>query len=167
MKSRCENFKLIAGLGNNDTNYENTYHNAGFMMIDYLEKNYPDLKNRLLKNNGYMNESGTEISRAAKKKGVLPEKILVIHDDSDIKIGNYKISFGRSSGGHKGAESAIKSLKTRNFWRLRIGIRPEEEKTRKKAGDFVLKKIKKENAEILRQAFEKSAEELFGEPLRL
>ena len=165
MKSRTDNFKLIAGIGNNDTKYENTYHNVGFIMIDYLKKNYPDLKNRLFKNSGYMNESGMEISKAAKKIGVLPEKILLIYDDSDIKIGSYKISFNRNSGGHKGAENTIKSLKTKNFWRLRIGIRPEEEKTRKKAGDFVLKKIKRVDTMILQSVFKKSSEELFDEQL--
>ena len=49
---------------------------------------------------------------------------LIIHDDSDIEIGKYKISFDRGSAGHNGVESIIKSLKTKDFWRLRIGIDP-------------------------------------------
>jgi len=85
-----------------------------------------------------MNESGKAVKEAVKYFRAKPEEILIIHDDSDIELGKYKISFGRGSAGHQGVESIIKSLGTKNFWRLRIGIRRTK---RKKAGEFVLKKI--------------------------
>lgn len=160
MKSRFKNFNLIVGLGNNGSEHKNTYHNVGFLVIDYIKENFPEIKN-VFKIPGYMNEAGKEVWKLVKKQGASPEKMLIIHDDSDIKIGSYKISFNRSSGGHKGAKSIIKSLKTQKFWRLRIGIRPEKEINRKKAGDFVLKKIKKEDINILQNVFEKSSKELF------
>lgn len=156
--------KLIIGLGNPGKDYEKTYHNAGFLFIDYLIKNQPIpnfqfLISKLLKSGVYMNQSGEFVAKIIKKK-TKPEEILIVHDDSDIEIGNYKISFGRGSAGHNGVESIIKSLKTKNFWRLRIGIRSLEkasngkrQTTRKKASEFVLKKINNKDLEILKNVF--------------
>lgn len=96
----------------------------------------------------FMNESGLAIKQAAEHFNVEPKKILVIHDDSDLYVGKFKLSFNRGSAGHKGAESVIKSLGTKAFWRLRIGIRPRAAQ-RKKAGDFVLKKINSAQRKIL------------------
>lgn len=164
--------KLIIGLGNSGKEYEKTYHNAGFLMIDYLIKNLP-ISNfypptggpipKLLKTNVFMNQSGSFVAKISKKYHIKPDEILIIHDDSDIELGNYKLSFGRGSAGHNGVESIMKTLKTKNFWRLRIGIRPpicvNSNQIRigplKKAGDFVLKKISKKDLEILEKLFEK------------
>lgn len=140
--------KLIIGLGNPGKKYENTYHNVGFLAIDYLAENHPisnfpacaDLPARnaqagasagrqfpiskLLKSNVYMNESGRFVKEALKKYGIKPETLLIIHDDSDIYLGDYKISCGRGAAGHHGVENIINSLKTQDFCRVRIGIRP-------------------------------------------
>lgn len=158
--------KLIIGLGNPGKEYEKTYHNAGFLAIDFLTKNSPIPK--LLKTDVFMNQSGSFVAKISKKHHIKPDEILIIHDDSDIELGNYKLSFNRGSAGHNGVESIIKALKTKNFWRLRIGIRPptrinsNQDKIRplKKAGDFVLKKISKKYLETLNQVFKKSAQEL-------
>lgn len=103
-----------------------------------------------------MNESGSFVAKILKKKGIKPENLFVIHDDSDIETGKYKVSFGRGSAGHNGVESIIKALKTKNFWRLRIGIRPPIRANQwLKASDFVLKKIGKKDIEILEDIFRK------------
>ena len=173
------NTRLIIGLGNPGKKYEKTYHNAGFLFIDYLtdsqQPNRPIAK--LLKSDVFMNQSGNFVKTAFKKFAVKsgkikPEELLIAHDDSDIELGKYKISFGRSSAGHKGVESIIKGLKTKNFWRLRIGVRETSlpaglsvesqrakaglpaEARRAKAGEFVLKKFNKKNFEILNKTFE-------------
>ncbi len=146
--------KLIIGLGNPDKKYENTYHNVGFLAVDYFAKNL--LNSNLLKSAVFMNQSGDFVGKAIKKHGIKPQELMVIHDDSDIELGNYKISFGRSSAGHQGVESIINSLGTKNFWRLRIGIRKAglpAETRRAKAGDFVLEKITKNDWEILEKTF--------------
>ena len=124
--------KLIIGIGNPGKKYERTRHNAGFLFIDELER--LKIKITLAKSQSFMNESGRAVVDLIKfyhptgdlPKGdkIKPENILIVHDDIDILWGNYKFSFGRSSAGHKGVESIIKSLKTKNFWRLRIGIQP-------------------------------------------
>jgi PTH1 family peptidyl-tRNA hydrolase len=154
--SKDLNWQLIAGLGNPDKEYDNTYHNAGFLAVRYLTRegaagtSFKQLKNfeycRLgkargivfLKPRGFMNESGRAVKAAAGYFKIGPERILIIHDDSDIKLGDYKLSFGRNSAGHKGVQSIIEALKTKNFWRLRLGIRRE---SGVKAERFVLKKM--------------------------
>ncbi len=105
-----------------------------------------------------MNESGGFVKKIVKKNNVKPEELLIIHDDSDIKMGEYKLSFGRSSAGHRGVQSIIDSLKTKNFWRLRIGIGHGPTRTphglvRKKASEIVLKKISKADMETLNKIF--------------
>jgi len=182
--------KLIIGLGNPDKQYENTYHNVGHLFIDQLENYTLNPIPYTLKSDVYMNESGKFVSKMAKKSGIKPENLLIAHDDSDILLGNYKISFDRSSAGHKGIESIIKSLGTQKFWRLRIGIRPlnadpadfrrttqtifkksaksasvrevrfRPRSPRLKAGEFVLKKISSANKKILEDVFRKAASEL-------
>jgi peptidyl-tRNA hydrolase, PTH1 family len=168
MNKDLSKIKLIIGLGNKDKTYENTYHNVGHLLVDFVDKNQESrIKNQeLLKSDGYMNNVGSFVSQTVKKTGLQPEKLLIVHDDSDIEIGNYKFSFGSGSAGHRGVESIIKSLKTKNFWRLRIGIRPPRDslfsklRPRKKASEFVLKKISKRNGEIFQSVFEKINQEL-------
>ena len=147
--------RLIIGLGNPDKEYEKTYHNVGFLFIDYITKNPQtasilNSKSSILKSKVYMNESGGFVKKTAKQNNVKPEELLIIHDDSDIKMGEYKLSFGRSSAGHRGAQSIIDSLKTKNFWRLRIGIRKNK---KQKASEIVLKKISKTDMETLNKIF--------------
>ena len=158
--------KLIIGLGNPDTEHKNTYHNAGFLFIDYSEesplvKSFPPKEDRptvekfkVIKSEEYMNNSGKFVVKAAKKAGAKPEEILIAHADSDLEIGKYKIDFGRGAGGHHGIESVQQHLKTNDFWRLRIGIRPANETTRQKAEEFVLKKISSNDKKILGSVFE-------------
>jgi peptidyl-tRNA hydrolase, PTH1 family len=171
--------KLIIGLGNPDNKHQNTYHSVGFLFIDYLTKNprnsqFSRLRRgfsgqeipncQLLKSSVYMNESGFFAAKMLKKTGLKPEELLAVHDDSDIELGKFKLSFARGSAGHKGAASIIQVLKTNKFWRLRIGIRqpapparagePRPVRPGGKAGNFVLKKISSPNQKILRETFE-------------
>src|SRR3989344_991782 len=164
--------KLIIGLGNPGQKYQNTYHNVGFLFIDYLTKNSPQLeignppagragwKLEIVKSDTYMNESGRFVVQKLKMEGVKPEELLIVHDDSDLELGEFKLAFGRGSAGHKGVQSTIDALKTKNFWRLRIGVRKSQGLKikgqglpRKKAADFVLKKIAKSDAAVLERVF--------------
>ncbi len=70
-----------------------------------------------------MNQSGTAVAKVIKSKKAAAS-LVVIHDDLDLPFGRFKISFARGAGGHKGVESIIKKLKTKNFIRLRVGIAP-------------------------------------------
>jgi PTH1 family peptidyl-tRNA hydrolase len=167
MNNKINSFKLIIGLGNPDKKYENTYHNVGFLALDYFAKNPPITNYQLpiTKSNAYMNESGIFVAKMIKKFSIKPQELLIIHDDSDIELGKYKLSFSRGSAGHKGVESIIKAIGTKNFWRLRIGIRSKDlrfkiQDSRKKAGEFVLKNISEADQEILEKVFRECSLEL-------
>jgi len=161
--------RLIIGLGNPGSQYQKTYHNIGVSFIDCLKKMPPISNPKLLISKVFMNQSGGFIRTAIRKYGARPEELLIVHDDSDIELGKYKFSFGRSSAGHKGIQSIINSLDTKNFWRLRIGIRREASQTaakskhkdfcaapRLKASEMVLKKINRQDAAILNQTIEQA-----------
>ena len=153
--------KLIIGLGNDDPAYTNTYHNVGHMMTGFLHEKFPDLK--VEKNDGYMNEAGASIKKLLKKYSAKPPETLIIHDDSDIYLGDYKFSFERGSAGHKGVQNIFDTVKSNDFWRLLIGIRPKpktEDAPRKKAGEFVLKKISSADKKVLEEVFAKATEEI-------
>lgn len=154
------NIKAVIGLGNPEAEYENTFHNAGRMFVlqlangaDFQKENGFEYMNTsgfyLILPDLNMNESGTAVKEAAKKFKIKPEEILAAQDDSDIALGEYKLSFGKNSAGHKGVESMIKSLGTKNFYRLRFGIRAKTGK----AGEFVLRQMGKKETEALRAAF--------------
>lgn len=171
-------YKIIVGLGNPGKEYEQTYHNVGFLAVDYFIRKIGNLavkkinakKMEYAQNQNvifvkpltYMNESGIAVKNAMKYFKASPEELLIIHDDSDIAIGEYKLSFERGAGGHRGIESAIKYLGTKKFWRLRIGIRPPVAAgaVRKKAEEFVLKKISPTHQKMLMAAFASIAKEV-------
>ena len=164
-KFNFKQVKLVIGLGNPGRTYGNTYHNVGHFFVDYLKNNFRSLVigYKLLVSDSYMNESGSFVVKSTKKKGIKTKELLIAHDDSDLNIGDYKIDFDRGGAGHKGVESVIKALKTKKFWRLRIGIRtldsrfltPNNLAPRIKAGDFVLKKITSQHKKILEDTFKK------------
>lgn len=149
--------RLVLGLGNPGDKYKNTYHNVGFLFIDSLADSLTRNKNNknpkwknlksfryiragsliLIKPDLFMNKSGRAALDAASYFKVDTKNLLVIHDDSDITLGKYKLSFGRGSAGHNGIKSVIQHLGTNNFHRLRVGIKNANQK----AGDFVLNKI--------------------------
>jgi PTH1 family peptidyl-tRNA hydrolase len=174
---------LIAGLGNPGKEYEKTRHNAGFLFVDLFFEKYRDefgfgdwkfskklnagvsvgkhsgAKIILLKPQTFMNLSGKAVSAAKKYYKVKLEDIFVVQDEIDLPLGKYKFSTDSSSAGHKGAESVIDSLGTKNFTRLRIGIDNRGEKnipTEK----YVLGKFTEREISTLKKIFLKSMVEL-------
>ncbi|MDO8633420.1 MAG: aminoacyl-tRNA hydrolase, partial [Candidatus Wildermuthbacteria bacterium] len=119
--------QLIVGLGNPGKKYEKTRHNAGFMVLDELEKKELP-QTRLLKPDTFMNNSGGAVKKEMQKLKIKNQSLIIIHDDIDIPLGKIKVSKGSGSAGHKGVESIIQSLGTKEFIRIRIGILPPEGK---------------------------------------
>ena len=135
--------RIIAGLGNPGKEYEETRHNAGrWVLEEFRQKNKladwsfdkklnalisPGIikKNKVLLvwPETFMNKSGLALKKiiVSKKKAA---DLIIVHDDLDLPLGKFKISFGKNSGGHKGVESIIKNIKTKDFARIRIGIAP-------------------------------------------
>ena len=127
--------KIILGLGNPGVEYVGTRHNTGIMFVDNFSKNLSSAygwrreKNKmvfktdefmLIKTfNAFMNESGNLVTSS-----YLPasNSLYVVHDDLDIKLGEYKVQRGKGPKVHRGLESVENALKTKDFWRVRIGI---------------------------------------------
>ncbi|MFY9457422.1 MAG: aminoacyl-tRNA hydrolase [Candidatus Spechtbacterales bacterium] len=136
---------LIVGLGNPGEKYENTPHNAGFLVIDQLiaiydlrpavnaklkseiaEHKIAGKKIVLAKPQTFMNKSGEAVKPLTTNYKLLVTKNLwLIHDDVDLELGKIKIVKNRGSAGHKGVEDIIKKLKTKDFARFRVGTRPK------------------------------------------
>jgi PTH1 family peptidyl-tRNA hydrolase len=146
--------EIIIGLGNPGQEYENTRHNAGFMLVDKLvaEAGASWTENKkfkaliaeaggiiFVKPQTFMNLSGESVAAILsyykllpKTLGILKSKdadlseiLTVAHDDIDIELGKYKISTDSRSAGHRGVQSIIDRLKTKNFKRIRIGVKSE------------------------------------------
>ena len=169
---------LIAGLGNPGPKFKNTRHNLGFMVLDkfseensfsdweesrkinclFTKKIIAEKEIELLKPFTYMNNSGRAVKLAAKKHNIKSKDIIVIHDDIDLDLGKIKIAENRGAAGHKGIQSIINELGTKDFIRIRIGIKPisNKQKTINKIENFVLKKFAKEEQEILKGVIEKA-----------
>ena len=110
----------IVGLGNPTEKYENTRHNIGRDIVTAFGEH----KNaKLVIPDTYMNDSGKEVKKFIKNKKQA-STMVVVYDDLDIALGKMKISFNKSSGGHKGVQSIIDHIKTQEFIRLRVGIAP-------------------------------------------
>jgi peptidyl-tRNA hydrolase, PTH1 family len=94
------------------------------------------------------------------------ENVVVAHDDLDIPVGSFKISYGKNSGGHNGVESIIGVLKTNNFVRLRIGIAPNNEdgqgrtSIQEDTANFVLKNFSSEETGVMDKTIEKASDAL-------
>ena len=88
-----------------------------------------------------MNHSGRAIAELLSQRREDIADCLIVHDDADLPIGEYKFSFGSGSGGQRGVEDIIQQFGSKDFWRLRVGVRDPRERRRRKAGSFVLKRI--------------------------
>jgi len=150
---------FIVGLGNPGKEYQDTRHNAGFILLDRLleiygnpkplskfngsiyKKNFSGREILCIRPKTFMNLSGVTVAGAARHFEDILEKILVIHDDLDIEFGRIRLKSGGGTGGHNGLESITKSLGRADFDRLRIGVgRPYGQMD---PADFVLSKFKK------------------------
>jgi len=158
---------LVVGLGNPGAEYAATRHNVGFMAADVIHRRYnfspfrskfsgliaegqiEGEKVYLLKPQTYMNLSGNSVVQAANFYKILPENIIVIHDDMDLPTDKIKAKIGGGSGGHNGIKS-IDSQITPNYNRIRIGVGHPENKNEQNVVNHVLSgfsKADKENIE--------------------
>jgi len=176
--------KLIVGLGNPGKEYANSRHNAGFMFLEALKDKFLYQKDIyatewrmedtfkseisfvkrgstivavLVKPMTYMNNSGEAVSKIAKKLeiGNIAEDMILVHDDLDISLGEFKIQIGKSPSGHNGVKNVEDRLGTNNFKRIRIGVENRWEKNIK-GEDYVLMKFSEEEKIILDEAIEKA-----------
>lgn len=150
--------RLIVGLGNPGEKYRKTRHNVGYMVIDELAGQNPT--GFILEKPGtFMNESGKAVKRLVATLKLSADELIIVHDDIDLPLGKYKISFGRGSAGHKGVQSIIDALGTKDFQRVRMGICPKNGKP-EKVEEFVLKNFTKEEELTLKKTIGEVTKEL-------
>lgn len=169
--------KIIVGLGNPGQKFEKTRHNIGFLVIDNFagKNNFPEFNfskkfNALISENDldgervtlvkpqtFMNSSGVAVKKIVSNIKTTRPVLVVIHDDIDLPVGIIRIVKNRGPAGHKGVNSIIKEVGTKNFIRLRIGIRPAQSyRPNYRTEEFVLKKFGKEEEKIVKEVIEKS-----------
>lgn len=174
--------KLIIGLGNPGKNHATTRHNAGFLCLDFLQKEWGTdafhenkkmsaeisegqvgkHKVLLVKPTTFMNASGTTVSQLVHFYKLTPEDIVVLHDDLDIAPGTYKATSSSRAAGHNGVSDIIEKLGTQDFYRIRLGIgRPAEVNGAcMPSHDFVLQNFSAEEFATLSSLFPEVKDEL-------
>jgi PTH1 family peptidyl-tRNA hydrolase len=146
----------IVGLGNPGEEYAHSRHNSGRMVVERFRKQFGfpewefNKKLNALVSKGeldgkqvvlvcpetFMNKSGAAVKPIVGDPKAA-EKLIVVYDELDLPLGTLKLSFGRGSAGHKGLESVIRAIKTKDFNRIRVGVSASTPtgKLRKPTGD--------------------------------
>jgi PTH1 family peptidyl-tRNA hydrolase len=155
------------GLGNPGPEYEDTRHNAGFLLADRLAARWrlPPFRRvpaarqtsgtwdgaevRLIKPQTYMNRSGAALASLRSLEGFDPASdLLIVVDDVALPIGRFRLRGAGSAGGHNGLRSIEGALRRQDYARLRIGVGPQETAVGDMA-DFVLDHFSREERETL------------------
>lgn len=132
---------MIVGLGNPGAEYSGTRHNIGFYVVDALAIHldnlvsfkekwnglygstvYSGAKIHFVKPQTFMNRSGQSVSQFYTFYKIVPERLVVVHDDLDMAPGRIKLVKGGGSGGHNGIKSIVAAIGTNDFYRLKVGI---------------------------------------------
>lgn len=166
---------IVAFLGNPGIKYNGTRHNAGFMAADAMEKKLGVSINKmrfkaltqtvdisgkkvlLMKPQTFMNLSGDAIVQAANFYKVLPERVIVVSDETALPIGKLRIRRGGSAGGHNGLKSVIARLGTDQFPRIRLGVGDKPHPDYDMA-DWVLSAFKGQDAADMELVAKKAAD---------
>lgn len=163
---------LIVGLGNIGKDYENTFHNMGFLAVDTLAERFNRKIDRIecsaltavtsvngekvifAKPTTFMNLSGQAVKSLMVKYEQNAEDLVVLYDDIDIPRFSVRVRASGSAGTHNGMKSVIEAVGSENFIRIRLGIGRED-------GDlksYVLDKISKEDLTVFVDRTERLAE---------
>jgi len=157
---------LVAGLGNPGPRYAKTRHNLGYLVVDELASRAGERFKRvrfvpadacevkesgervlLAKAHAYMNENGPAFASLVRKHRIEPDHVIAVHDELDLAFGALRVKLGGSTAGHNGVRSLASALRTKDFYRVRLGIgRPTG---RKDPVDWVLEDFgKREQADV-------------------
>jgi PTH1 family peptidyl-tRNA hydrolase len=167
--------KLIVGLGNPGREHETSRHNAGFWWLDEFARThganfrengkFHGLVARialhgheihLLKPQTFMNVSGRAVGALAQFYRIVPQHILVAHDELDLPPGSIKLKLGGGHGGHNGLKDIIAHLGTPDFWRLRIGIGHPGK--RSEVSNYVLNAPRREERVLIDESMQRAHE---------
>ena len=164
--------KMIVGLGNIGTRYDETRHNTGFMVVDQLARDYhlgafTHLKQEavavsgiingekvmLVKPTTFMNDSGRAVGPLVDYYDIDLDNLVIVNDDLDMPVGKVRLKTHGASGGHNGLKSIISALGTKNFNRVKVGSDHPQHGT---VVSHVLGKFSKEERPKFDQAVEQA-----------
>ena len=172
MESIVQDRLMIVGLGNPGRRYAGNRHNAGFHCLDRLadvhhlvfdgKRDQAELAQGhiagrrviLAKPQTYVNGSGEAVGALARFFKIEPVDILGIYDELDLPQGSIRLRPHGSSGGHKGMQSIIEHLGTREFPRLRVGIGRPPGKMEPKA--YVLQDFTAAELEVMEEVYQRA-----------
>jgi peptidyl-tRNA hydrolase, PTH1 family len=146
---------LVVGLGNPGPRYRDTRHNLGRRAVELIadelggswrsrwngrvsELRDSDERLGLLVPETFMNESGRSVAPALRFYKLPPERLVVVHDELDLELGDVRAKQGGGLAGHNGLRSLAEALGTQDFLRVRIGIGRPERGDRRPVADWVL-----------------------------
>lgn len=157
--------KLIVGLGNPGDKYKGNRHNVGQMVLEGIQRSGirdQGSEIRLVRPETFMNESGVAVRKAMNFYKLGVEDLIVIHDDLDIRLGEYKIDMARGPKQHNGVTSVEEELGTKDFLRVRVGVdnRDQSSGIRVRGDKYVLEDFTDEERVILDGVIEKIVDEL-------
>jgi len=173
-----EDLHLIVGLGNPGEEYARTRHNAGYLLVELLARNWraswedaPKLQSRVARMDAggrrcllckpwtYMNESGVAVGAAAQYYRVPLDRMLVVADDADLPLGEIRLRPRGSSGGHHGLESVERHVGGREYARLRLGIGRRADGGRQ-ITDHVLGRFNRDEAVVFEKVLDVAGEQV-------
>jgi PTH1 family peptidyl-tRNA hydrolase len=141
--------KLVIGLGNPGSKYANTRHNAGCLFVDELKKINKSTNLQICKSDRFMNESGIFVKKLVDQYKLSLSDLYIIHDDLDIKLGEYKIQLGHSPKDHNGLKSIDDALETDEYWHVKIGVDNRPLDNRPLGIEYVLQNFSDDEKQIL------------------
>ncbi len=164
---------LVVGLGNPGIQYENTRHNAGFIVLDALaddwgvrvdrvrfraycgEGKMGDKRILLMKPQTYMNNSGEAVREAMKFYKLAPEQVLLIFDDISLPVGGLRVRRNGSAGGQNGVKSILQLCGSTDFPRIKMGIGAKPHPDYDLA-DWVLSRFSKDELKTMGETAQKA-----------
>jgi PTH1 family peptidyl-tRNA hydrolase len=171
-----KNKTLVVGLGNPEGKYFNTYHNVGFVCAEKLAQEVgAEFKKKgnqsvavadklyILKPLTYMNLSGQAVQAVLRKHRIAVENLMIFADDIYIDKGNIRVSFGGSSGGHNGLNNINEIIGTKQYTKIRVGVKPE--KSPHSITNYVLSKVDKDDNLAIEKAVKAALMLITGESL--
>lgn len=151
--------KLIIGLGNPEPKYLNNRHNVGYLFVNKIwQHGQSSLVAK--QSNVFMNDSGTAVKKLVDQYSLDLNNLYIAHDDLDIKLGEYKIQFGKGPKDHNGIKDIEQKLGTSDFWRIRIGVDNRDVDNRIPGEEYVLQDFSADELIIIDQIIKKASKEL-------
>ena len=165
---------LVVGLGNPGDEFSRTRHNVGAEVVELLARRHGgklrgskgrargdevrigDKRVALAIPLTYMNESGEAVGALARRLGIEPDRIVIVHDELDLEPAVLRLKVGGGLAGHNGLRSIKQHLHTDEFTRVRIGVGKPSSKER--GADHVLSRVSKREREAMDVTIEEAAD---------